>query len=85
MSTQLPVNYRSDIVFYSVGDVFRTPYESIAVLAQVSNSLVCLILLNSDCNRWTDPIKVENIRRITMDELDRITKGYEFKRMGKLT
>lgn len=84
MNTQLPVKYRPDSHFYSIGDIFELPNSSIGVLAQVSSRSVCMIVLAADCNRWVDPITVDNIHKITEKELEEITYGDTCIRLGRL-
>lgn len=69
---------------YRIGQIFRQKgSDCYYLLAQTKKQQVCLInisTLGKDANRWNRPEYVEDIRRITHDEMsDRVAEVASFK------
>lgn len=64
---------------YKVGDIFIKGKEYY-ILSQVGHSMMCLIHIR-DGNRWRDPIKVDDVCKITKEEFNKIGASY-FKRVS---
>lgn len=79
----LQLSYNKIDTTYSIGDIIEVKYSK-GVLAQVDYSKVCLILLDSYCNRYSNPVEVKNVYKITEAEMHRIA-GTDFCRLGKLS
>ena len=58
-------------VTYKIGQRFKVG-DQLAILAQTSRSLCALIMLE-DGNRYAEPINVRNSKRITQEELNRMS------------
>jgi len=67
---------------FKIGTFFQDlDSENIYLLSQVNPGMVCLIRLDTG-NRWTDPVSVNFVNRITADEMDMIQTSLYLKRIS---
>lgn len=73
---------------FSIGQLYQDKKGVVYMLSQVDINKVCLIVvISKDChdlgNRWREPVKVKLATSISLDEMNLVSSGTEFKRIKK--